>query len=151
MKIFRIVLTTFLFLMLGLILVNMVARHFDLPGVSWGDVAIRYLLLWLGFIGALVTTLQGRHIAIDILPRFVPAKIKPWVVLFEDVMTIFICGFLAFASWKFVQQEKMFPEELFWGVNSWHAAFVVPGVFVGIVAVEIFRLVKARYRNGGPL
>ncbi len=39
----------------------------------WADPAIRYSVLWIGFIAASVATRRGRHISVDALSRFLPA------------------------------------------------------------------------------
>jgi TRAP-type C4-dicarboxylate transport system permease small subunit len=38
-------------------------------GVLWIDPLLRYLTLWIGFLGAALAAAEGRHIQIDVLSR----------------------------------------------------------------------------------
>ena len=39
-------------------------------GISWGDVLVRILVLWVGLFGAMVASRTGEHIKIDLLSRY---------------------------------------------------------------------------------
>ena len=44
-------------------------RNVFTTGLAWGDLVLRNLVLWIGFIGATLATREGKHINIDILSR----------------------------------------------------------------------------------
>jgi len=58
------------FLLGAMILVaflQIVLRNVFTTGFSWGDPFIRYLVVWVGFIGAALATKEGKHITIEIV------------------------------------------------------------------------------------
>ncbi len=49
---------------------QIVLRNFFDTGISWGDSLVRYLVVWVGFIGAAIATKEGKHISIDVVSRW---------------------------------------------------------------------------------
>jgi len=47
-------------------------RNFFDTGILWGDIFLRHLVLWVGFIGASLATREEKHINIDLLTRLIP-------------------------------------------------------------------------------
>jgi C4-dicarboxylate transporter DctQ subunit len=52
-----------------LLFVNVVMRYIFLLPIYWAEEFVRYLMVWLIFIGASQVTLWGGHVAVDIVPR----------------------------------------------------------------------------------
>lgn len=138
----KISVTFALFLILGLILMNMVARHLGVAGIAWADVAIPHTVLWVGFLGAILATLENHHISIEILPNILPEKWKRPVFVFRSLVTSGLSGWLAWAAWKFIEQEKGFGEVLFFGLTSWELALIVPIMFAMITVITLWRLLR---------
>ncbi|MBI2341120.1 MAG: TRAP transporter small permease subunit, partial [Deltaproteobacteria bacterium] len=43
---------------------QVVLRNFFGSGISWADVTVRHLVLWVGFFGAVLATIENRHITL---------------------------------------------------------------------------------------
>lgn len=72
--------------------IQIVLRNtFDL-GFFWGDEALRVLVLWVAMAGAVAASRADRHITIDVLSRFLPARVKHVVKTLTDVFTASICA-----------------------------------------------------------
>ena len=56
---------------------QVVLRNLFHSGILWGDIFLRHLVLWVGFIGASLATRSERHINIDILTRLMSPKVIP--------------------------------------------------------------------------
>ena len=52
---------------------QIVLRVFFETGLSWADPFARALVLWTGMLGALAAVRDEKHIALDVLQRFLPA------------------------------------------------------------------------------
>ncbi len=81
-------------------------RNFFDSGILWGDIFLRHLVLWVGFIGASLATRDEKHISIDALSRLASLRVLPYVKFITDVATITVCIILANAGYKFVASEK---------------------------------------------
>ncbi len=101
-------------------------RNFFSTGILWGDIFLRHLVLWVGFVGASLATREERHINIDILTRFISKKLVPFVKIIIDIVAVIICIILAKASYVFLQYEIEAKTILFKNVPSWYFQIILP-------------------------
>ena len=132
-KIFRILnhieeyVLCFMVLQMGLsIFLQVVLRNIFHEGILWGDILLRHLVLWVGFIGASLATREQKHINIDLFGRFLSDRGKNIVRLFTNLFSVFICYLLADAGWTFVQDEKMMGGEIFADIPAWYFQVIIP-------------------------
>ncbi len=71
-------------------------------GIVWGDILLRHLVLWLGFLGATVATGEGRHIKVELLTKFVPPKAQKILGILAALFSTVICALLLQASLVFI-------------------------------------------------
>ena len=123
--------------MLGLAALQVFLRFFFHTGIVWGDVAARYLVIWVGFFGAYLATREGKHFHVDALVRLFPFRIRFWCRAVTDLFAAFVCGFLLRASITFVQVGIDPGSILFLGIPEWIPATIVPVGF-GLLTLEFF-------------
>lgn len=109
---------------------QVVFRNVFSEGISWADVFLRHLVLWVAFIGATLTTRYERHINIDILSRFFNKRLNAFRKILINVISGTVCCFLTQASWVFMIDEKMGGSELFSGISTWYFLTVLPVAFI---------------------
>lgn len=111
---------------------QMVSRNLLHHTLVWGDILLRQLVLWTGFLGASLAVRQNKHISIDVLSNFLPAHSRNKVFTFTRIMTAIISGFLAWAAWSFVQFEKESESILFLDLPVWFFQVILPYSFLTI-------------------
>ena len=127
----------FLFLMVFLAFGQVILRNFLNSGLLWTDIFLRQLVLWVGFLGASLAVRERRHISIDVLPQFLPAKYKPLTQILVNLCTGLITIFLTIASCKFVQLEMEFPTILFLDLPAWIFQTILPVSFA-VISMRYF-------------
>ena len=110
-------------------------RNFFATGLFWGDAAGRYLVLWVGLLGAMAATRDDNHISIDIISRYSSEKIKPLIRMITDSATAFICGLLTYSAVIFIRDEMSSGIDAFASVPTWIAGIILPAAF-GIICVR---------------
>lgn len=105
---------------------QVILRNVFDQGILWGDIFLRHLVLWVGFIGASLATKENKHINIDVLGRVLKGRAKSIVNVITHFFAAFICFILVTASWTFVQQERMFETTLFHDIPSWYFQIIIP-------------------------
>lgn len=113
-------------------------------GWMWADPFLRHLVLWTALLGAALVTKDGKHINIDVLSRFLPARGACSVQAVTDLFSAFICGLLAYTGYRFVCNERESSAEMaefgvemeaFLGVPCWVAELIFPIAF-GLIALR---------------
>lgn len=126
------VLTAMILLAAGQILL----RNFLDSGVSWGDEALRIMLLWLVMLGAVAASRERRHIVIDVLSRMLSGRLNLLTAAAVDALTAVVTGLLAWFSWQFVNDSRVYGDLLLNNLPAWTLQIILP---VG------FALISYRY------
>lgn len=117
---------------------QIVLRNFAHTGVVWGDALLRYLVLWLGLLGAMVATREDNHITIDLIPYFLSGRAKAIVRVFADAFTAAVCVLLTHASITFVRSEMEMGTTAFAKVPTWIAEAILP---IALLVITLHYLV----------
>jgi C4-dicarboxylate transporter DctQ subunit len=121
---------------------QIILRNLFATGFTWGDPLVRNLVLWVGFIGAAIATREGKHISIDVVSQWVPARGKIVLEVIIQLSSFIICGLLTFAAVKFVRNEALTGSVTFLGIRSWVPELILPITF-GLMTLRFgFRFLK---------
>ncbi len=88
---------------LGLWLLVHVAIWVFPHGFVWSQPFALILVLWAGFFGASMCTYENKHLRVEAVQRYLPARIKPALGALSGLLTAAFLVFLAYASLDYVQ------------------------------------------------
>jgi len=132
-RIETILVVLFLSAMMILAFLQIFLRNVFTTGLAWGEVLLRNLVLWIGFIGATLATREGKHINIDIFSRSLSPSMRTFVEFGIHVFSFFICGLLTYASLKFIKNEAQMGTTTLLGIAIWILEIILPITF-GLMA-----------------
>ncbi|HHM02723.1 MAG TPA: TRAP transporter small permease [Caldithrix abyssi] len=143
-------LTIILLMVFGAFL-QVILRFFD-KGILWGDIFLRHLVLWVGFIGASLATRDGKHINVDVFARYLKKPLKNYVMAFIDLFSATVSWYLLQAAITFVLEEKEYNSIVFNDIPSWYFQIIIPIGF-GLILIRFIisaltRIVDARRPEG---
>lgn len=121
----------------GLILLGagqIVLRNVFSMGLSWGDGLSRLAVLWLGLLGAMAASRDGRHITLGALTRWLPERPRRFAGVAADLAAGAVSAALAWHAWAFVQDSREFGDVLLNDVPAWWLQAIMPVAF-GMMAV----------------
>lgn len=108
---------------------QVVLRNLFHTGIFWLDPFNRHLVLWVGLLGASLSTKTNKHINVDILSKLVSKKYKPCIDMIIYLLCMAMSIILCKASFDFVQMEKEFGTVLFLNVQTWIMETIIPIAF----------------------
>ncbi len=127
---FETVLVTILLTVMILIaFLQIVLRNFFATGIDWSDALIRYLVVWVAFIGAAIATREGKHISIHLFSRWLTGISTFAVQALANFVSALICGLLAVAAAKFIWFEAQMGGAAFLNLPVWVPELIMPIVF----------------------
>jgi C4-dicarboxylate transporter, DctM subunit len=118
-------------------------RRLTGSGVPGAAVYTEHLTLWVGFLGAMLATSTGHHLAlstVDFLPEGWPRELAR---SFGSAVTTLICAVLVYASFDMVLLDKGRVDTLAGGVPEWWFEVVMP---VGFAVMSVRGAMKAPTR-----
>jgi TRAP-type C4-dicarboxylate transport system permease small subunit len=104
-------------------------------GIAWVDPLLRVLVLWLGLLGAVAASREGRQITIDVISRVATGRARAAVAVLTNLFTSAVTAFAAYHATLFVASEYAFESVAFSGIPSWVLASVIPFAF-GAIALR---------------
>lgn len=111
---------------------QVVLRNFFSYSILWGDVLLRHLVLWIGFLGASLATRENKHINVDVFSRLISQKKRHWVKRVTNLFSAFICALLSKAAYVFVQDERAAGTTIFLDFPLWIFMLII---FIGFVCI----------------
>ena len=106
-----------------------VVRRFTGSGVPGAAVYTEHLTLWVGFLGAMLATATGHHLAlstVDFLPAGWPRTLAR---AYGSSVTTLVCAALAYASLDMLLLDKGRVDTLAGGVPEWWFEIIMPAGF----------------------
>ncbi|MHC4343006.1 MAG: TRAP transporter small permease [Planctomycetota bacterium] len=125
-------------LLLAMILLaplQIVLRDLFDAGISWVDPLLRVLVLWVGMLGALAASRDGRHITIDVLSRLLPDRRRAAAAALTSLFAAAVSGLVAWHAARFVLTEYRFESTAFSGLPAWMLQSILPFAF-GMIALR---------------
>ena len=107
-------------------LAQIILRNFLSVGLVWGDDLLRHGVLWISFLGAARATLERKHIRIDLLPRVLPVRLSFIADFMCCLISFVVCLLLLWASWNFVQGERLAGDIAFASIPYWWLELIFP-------------------------
>ncbi len=101
-KVETLFLVTSLLVMVLLAFLQVFLRNIFSSGFLWADTFLRYLVVWVGFIGAAIASSEEKHISIEVLTKFISPKAKNVVSIVTGLAAAIVCYYLFSASNQFL-------------------------------------------------
>ena len=105
---------------------QIVMRIFFSFGFIWADELVKLLVLWIALVASIAASRSDRHLRIDVLSHFVAEKYARVPRLVVDAFAAFICGVLAWQSWRYVQLTIEFEDTVLVDLPAWIAYGLLP-------------------------
>ena len=112
----------------------------------WADPLVRHLVLWSGFVGAVVATRGNRHIKIDFLLRFCSQRARNGIQLATNLCSSGVCLVLFVTAVGFVLDEREFGYLGVFDIPVWYLQLIFPATF-GLMTVRFLAQAASRIRE----
>jgi len=128
---------TLLFVMAALPVLEMLLRTFFGFGLLGTVDYVQNLTLWVGFVGAMIATRDGKHLSLSTGAVKLPVKFEEIARIYPMAVTGAVAAGLFWASLDYVRIEYSSPEKVGGAIPIWIAESILPAAF----AVIMIRLV----------
>ena len=82
-----------------LLFVNVIMRYVFHNAIYWAEELVRYLMVWLIFLGGSQVAKREGHITVDVVQTAVPPKARTVMVFSVHIVTIVFCLVLTYYSY----------------------------------------------------
>ncbi len=147
-RIVQAILVALFSLMAGLAVLQVLLRTLFNGGLLWGDIAARHLVVWVGFIGAILASDGNKHFNIALLSRFLPARYEIWIERLTSLFTAAVCIAMGTVSITFLDVGIDPQSVVVLNIPSRLAALIVPIGFYMMALKYALRMLLVRAGGG---
>jgi tripartite ATP-independent transporter DctM subunit len=101
-------------------------------GVPGSTAFVQHLTLWVGFLGAMITSREKKHLNLVTGIHLLPKRLQKIIGVAADTVSAGVSAALAWASWQFVRSEMEAPTTLADWLPVWVAELILPLSFAVI-------------------
>ena len=145
--------TVLMLILIGMILLagaQIFLRNFFDYSLVWGDEVLRLMVLWLTVAGGLAASRMNKHISIEVLDRFLPAKLRVFTSIVIDLFTAGVCGLFAWHSARFVMGSYEFGDTLLKNTPAWMLQIILPVGFGLMTYRHLLLALKKPFQAANP-
>jgi C4-dicarboxylate transporter DctQ subunit len=96
--------------MVILAFLQVILRNLFSFGFLWADPLLRYMVMWVGFLGAVIATREEKHFGVDFLTRYFSQRFLHGTKIFVDSFAAVVAFLLMRAAYQFLM-EGIGPDE----------------------------------------
>lgn len=84
--------------------IQVIMRYIFNNSLAWSEELARYLFIWLVFMGVSFGAKQMKHLKIDVFVNIFPKKMRPYVIIFADVIVLVFAGIVVYSAYTTVMK-----------------------------------------------
>lgn len=119
-------------------------------GLSWSEPLVRYLVLWVGFIGASLAAREGRHITIEVVKLRPSASGRRYLAALSQGCAAVVCAMMTWAAVNFVRDDAQIGNRTLLDLPTWILETIIPATFAIMSLRFLLRSVWALRREAAP-
>jgi TRAP-type C4-dicarboxylate transport system permease small subunit len=104
-------------------------------GLGWADESQRLLVLWIGMLGAMAASRNGRQLRIDLVSRYLQGLPRRLIESLADLLTAAVSGVIGWHALAFIRESYAYGDELVAGIPAWLIQGILPVAFV-VIAIR---------------
>jgi TRAP-type C4-dicarboxylate transport system permease small subunit len=141
-RIQKITVVVFFLALLSISALQVVLRLMFHTGIPDAETLMRYMVMWVAFLGASLGAYKGRHISLDIVSRSLKKNHKNLIKLIVGIVSVAILAFLLKASIEFIINEMSDSQYVFFA-PIWTMESIIPIMFFCILLVYLQSFIQA--------
>lgn len=129
---------------------NVVLRYFFAQGLVWAEESVRYLIIWMVFVGGAMAARQSSHINVDVVVNLLPERIRRIALVGIFAAASLFSLALTVWSWDLVLTIKASGQITPGLYMPTYWAYLAIPVGALMMAVRFFQAAQAKGRGGDP-
>ena len=130
----------FLFLIALLPILEIIARRFFQTGIHSSTYYVHHLVLWITFLGGMITSREGEHLSLSAGVGLLPEQAKQWVTSLTACISVAVTATLAVSALTFLRE----------GFDSTRTIGLFPIKWVIVIMPVGFAVMALRFILGAP-
>lgn len=147
-KIERILASTLIFILTVFVVYDVAAREIMKTGVPWAQKGAVYLMIWAGFLGAILVTQKVEHLRPEIADKFWTGKLKPVYLRLHNLLVFIFTASMAYYSFLYALESKEFGDRnIIIDMPMWALQAIIPYAFTSMSLRYLYFIFSPREKD----
>lgn len=138
-RIENLVASVFTALLTAFVIVDVIAREFWKVGIPWAQKGAVYLMIWVGFLGAIVVTQKVGHLRPEVADKIWRGRSKSLYLRLHNFLVLLFTGAMSYYSWFYVLESREFADRnIIIDMPMWVLQSIIPYTFFSMSLRYLF-------------
>ncbi len=151
-KIERFVASVLIFILTVFVVMDVASREIYQTGIPWAQKGAVYLMIWAGFIGAILVTHKVEHLRPEIADKIWTGSLKKFYLRFHNLLVFIFTSAMTYYSILYVLESKEFADRnVIIDVAMWVLQLIIPYAFASMSLRYLYFIFFPREKDPGAV
>lgn len=122
-----------IFVLTIFVVMDVGVREIFKEGIPWAQKGAVYMMIWAGFLGAVLITQKVEHLRPEIADKFWTGKLKSFYLRANNLLVFIFTAAMAYYSYKYVMESREFADRnVIIDMPMWALQAVIPYCFISM-------------------
>ncbi len=122
-----------IFVLTIFVVMDVGVREIFKEGIPWAQKGAVYMMIWAGFLGAVLITHKVEHLRPEIADKFWTGKLKSFYLRANNLLVFIFTAAMAYYSYKYVMESREFADRnVIIDMPMWVLQAVIPYCFISM-------------------
>jgi TRAP-type C4-dicarboxylate transport system permease small subunit len=130
------------------VILDVTAREVLHVGIPWAQKGAVYMMIWAGFLGAILVTHKVEHLRPEIADKFWQGKLKPFYLRAHNFLIFIFTALMCYYSFLYVAESKEFGDQnVLINMSMWILQAIIPYTFFSMSSRYLFFIFSPREKD----
>jgi TRAP-type C4-dicarboxylate transport system permease small subunit len=140
------------FVLTVFVVMDVGARELYQTGIPWAQKGAVYMMIWAGFLGAILVTHKVEHLRPEIADKFWTGRFKSFYLRFHNLLVFAFSAAMAWYSIQYVIESKGFGDvNVVLGIPMWILQLIIPYTFTSMSLRYFYFVFFPREKDPGAV
>lgn len=132
-KIERTVASLLMVVLTSFVVIDVVAREIFKTGIPWAQKGAVYMMIWAGFLGAILITQKVEHLRPEVADKLWKGKSKGFYLRAHNLMVLIFTAAMTYYSYLYVLESREFGDRnVIIDMPMWALQAIIPYTFLSM-------------------
>lgn len=141
-----------IFVLTIFVVMDVGVREIFKQGIPWAQKGAVYMMIWAGFLGAVLITHKVEHLRPEIADKFWTGKLKSFYLRANNLLVFIFTAAMTYFSYKYVMDSKEFADRnVIIDMPMWVLQAVIPYCFLSMSVRYFYFILFPREKDPGAV
>jgi C4-dicarboxylate transporter, DctQ subunit len=148
----RLAASILIFVLTVFVVLDVGVREILKEGLPWAQKGAVYMMIWAGFLGAVLITHKVEHLRPEVADKFWKGKLKPFYLRANNLLVFIFTAAMTYYSFKYVMESREFADRnVIIDMPMWVLQAIIPYCFLSMSLRYFYFIIFPREKDPGAV